>query len=173
MERWADIAGFEGSYQVSDQGRLRSLDREITNPASGGSYVITGQILNPRRDSDGYAITELWKNGRSTTIKAHRLVLLAFVGRPPSRFVADHIHGQRDDNRLENLRWVSVGANVRNRHKVLGASGVLGVRHRKGKPNPWQAYIHVNGRFRSVGHFSDKEQARAAREAALQEVCNG
>jgi hypothetical protein len=170
MTVWADIAGFEGVYQISDQGELRSLDREIQNKGSGGKYLMNGQTLKPRKDADGYLVTDLWKAGKKTTVKLHRLAAQAFLPTPEAGHVVDHINGKRDDNRLENLRWVSQSQNLYNRRLSAGASGVIGVRFRDGKKNPWQAYITVDGRFKSLGHFPTKQQAANARQEAMKGI---
>lgn len=169
-ETWKDISGFEGIYQISDAGNLRSLDRTVLNTRSGGSYVVKGQVLKPRKDKDGYLMTDLWKAGKPLTVKVHRLVAAAFTpGLAPE---VDHINGQRDDNRSANLRWATPSQNKANSHTRKNKSGVVGVRYIDGKKNPWQAYGSINGKFKSLGHFPTKQLATAARQKHIEEVFN-
>ena len=154
------VVGFEGKYSVDSTGRVYSH--------------LTDRVLRFRSDRDGYQIVDLTvAKGRTSTKKVHRLVAEAFIGpAPDGKGEVDHINGVRDDNRVDNLRWLSVAANRTNKHKCLGASGVVGVRHRPDRRNPWQAYQYVEGRFRSLGHFSNKESAVAAKRRAVEEICN-
>ena len=171
METWKTITGYEGRYQVSDLGRIRSLTRKVNNSHNGG-YEVSGQILKPRSDKDGYLMTDFWKNGNKTTVKIHRLVAIAFIEGFDDTKVVDHINGVRNDNRASNLRWVSQSQNLHNRRQSTSESGVVGVCFRKEKRNPWQAYINVAGKFKSLGHFPTKELATQARQTAVLEVFN-
>lgn len=111
MERWLPIDGYEGVYEVSDQGRVRSLDR-VTHD---GKHL-RGQILAPFRMPSGHIRYGLGRYGKSRTVKAHRLVLIAFVGPPPEGMEALHRNGNPADNRLENLRW---GTKSENAHDAV------------------------------------------------------
>lgn len=170
-EIWKDIRGFTGVYQISNVGNLRSLDRTILNKGSGKTYQIKGKTLKPRTDAYGYLITDLWLNGRKTTVKIHRIVAAAFISGSGSE--VDHINGRRDDNRVTNLRWVNSSQNKLNRHKCRGASGVIGVCFRPFRKNPWQAYGRIDGKWKSLGCFPTKSLATIARQKHLEEVFNG
>jgi hypothetical protein len=161
-EEWRDCVGFEGYYQVSNLGNIRSLDRMVRTNAKKPTYrQHKGKNLKPRKDAYGYLITCFWVEGKKSTVKIHRLVLDAFIGVEP-RFVCDHLNGVRDDNRLENLRWATVKENNNNRHKCNGASGHVGVRMDK-RNGRWQSYITVEGKFMHVAYCETKEQAVIAR----------
>lgn len=137
-------------HEVSLDGRVR---------------VCGSKELRSRPDKDGYRLFSLWDGARYITAKAHRLVAEGHVPNPEGHPEVDHINGNRADNRAENLRWASPTSNKINRHRCNGASGVIGVRHRPDKPNPWQAYAHISNRFKSLGHFATKEAAVQARRA--------
>lgn len=103
-ETWKDIAGFEGYYQVSDQGRVRSLDRTIPHKRFG-TVNRKGRIIAPGSNPAGYVIYGLKREGKTKGRTAHTLVLEAFVGPRPEGKEACHNDGDRKNNRLENLRW--------------------------------------------------------------------
>ena len=149
MSTWLPVIGFEGLYEVSDLGMIR-------NPR-------TGLILKPRIDKDGYLVITLSKRNKQYGRKVHRLVLEAFVGTAPAdKPETDHINRNKQDNSIVNLRWADRSLNSRNTAPRC-YSGIKGVRFRIDRPNPWQAYARHEGKFVSLGHFSDKMAAAAAR----------
>lgn len=110
-EEWRDIEGFDG-YQVSNMGRVKSLDRIVQCGSS--TRRIPGLILKIRKDKDGYDTVGFKKGkyGKSYLLKVHRLVAKAFIPNPNNYECIDHINGVRDDNRVENLRWCTVKMNA-------------------------------------------------------------
>lgn len=109
METWKDIPGFEGSYQVSDLGNVRSLSRQVRTIAHGveAVRVMSGKVLRSG-DCRGYRIVNLAGKG---TIAVHRLVALAFL--PNRNESVNHINGNKTDNRAINLEWLSLSDNQR------------------------------------------------------------
>jgi len=117
MEIWKDVPGFVGQYQVSNKGRVRSLDREIEQMSRWETPYkknIRGVILRPGRMTAGHMSVSL---GRSNSQCVHKLVLLAFVGFAPEGYECLHDNGDPADNRLENLRWGTRGDNIRDAHR--------------------------------------------------------
>lgn len=111
-EVWKDAFGYEGIYEVSNLGRIRSLDREVWN---GTNYhTKSGRILNTFKKPDGYVVTQLTKDGISKTVSMHRLVALTFLPKIENKDFVDHINTVRDDNRVINLRWVTRSENHMN-----------------------------------------------------------
>lgn len=101
-ETWKPVIGFEGRYEVSDLGRVRSLDSSHPNPRNKSLLCKRkGRVLKQRL-SAGYFGVSL---GQGVTRITHRLVLEAFVGPCPERMEACHNNGNRTDNRASNLRW--------------------------------------------------------------------
>lgn len=97
-EEWKAVVGYEGLYEVSSAGRVRSLDRldSIGRPRKGHERKLSVW---------GRSITVSLDNGWSKTFAVHRLVLEAFVGPCPEEWEAHHKNGDLRDNRLENLQW--------------------------------------------------------------------
>lgn len=110
-ELWMPALGFEGSYEVSDHGRIRSLDRMITD-SRGREYGRKGKILSPPTLPNGYVHCMLSKGVRKYV---HRLVLEAFVGPCPDGMEACHGDGVRTNNALRNLRWDTRSENHRDK----------------------------------------------------------
>ena len=101
-ERWKPVVGYEGLYEVSDQGRVKSFYKSAT-----------GKIRQPVDDTHGYWDLMLSKNGTSKHHKVHWLVLEAFVGPRPQGYYGCHKNDVRKDNRLENLYWGTPKENSR------------------------------------------------------------
>lgn len=118
-EIWKDIPEYLGIYQVSNTGRVRSLDRIIHNNGTHTDCKIKGKVLTPNKDNGGYLYVGLYsKNKRkSSSVKIHRLVAFAFCDNYEIGKEANHKNGIRHDNRSENLEWVSRSVNIRDRYK--------------------------------------------------------
>jgi len=105
-ERWRSVVGFEGIYEVSNLGRVRSLDRNVVY-VSGRTQAWRGQILKPTPSGNGYLAVELCRNGTGKTTNIHTIVAASFLGpRPPNKQVA-HRDGDKENPRLSNLRYAT------------------------------------------------------------------
>ena len=109
-EIWKDIPGYEGYYQVSCQGNVRSVDREFVN-SIGRHCFIKGMPINPRIEK-GYYRLGLKKHQEMKMFNVHRLVALVFIPNPCNFETVNHINGVKTDNRVENLEWCTVKQNV-------------------------------------------------------------
>ena len=114
-EIWKDVQGYEGLYQVSNLGMVKSLGRFVVRPLSQKGYRWKAEkILKPRKNHYGYLRFNLYKDGKRKTISVHRLVAIAFIPNPENKPHIDHINTIRTDNNVKNLRWVTVQENARN-----------------------------------------------------------
>ncbi|MFB4275792.1 NUMOD4 domain-containing protein [Nonomuraea sp. MTCD27] len=111
-ETWIDIAGYEGHYQVSDHGQIRSLPR-FRAGRGGLPTKVSGRILRPGTGSNGYLFVILSKNARSTNARIHRLVAAAFLPNPEQRPEVNHLDGDKTNNHVTNLEWATRQENVR------------------------------------------------------------
>ena len=111
QEIWKDIKEYEGLYQVSNLGRVRSLPRTARN--NNGYRKVVERFLKLNLVY-GYFTARLNKNNKGRLFKVHRLVAEAFIPNPENKPCIDHINGCRTDNRVENLRWVTYKENSNN-----------------------------------------------------------
>jgi hypothetical protein len=119
-EIWKDIKGYEGLYQVSNLGRVRSLDRYVRHKKIGSIRLLKGKIMSPTvSSSTGYLVTTLYNKGKGKQVTIHRLVAEAFIPNPIEKTEINHINGIRDDDRVENLEWVNRSENQLHAYKFL------------------------------------------------------
>jgi hypothetical protein len=109
-ERWRPVAGYEGLYEVSDFGRVRSLDRKVTQRGKRGcvmTRLLAGRVLSPatNRDRGGYRYVNLHVDGQQCLRRVAVLVAAAFLGPRPFGMETCHRNGVADDDRAENLRY--------------------------------------------------------------------
>ncbi|MFF1540504.1 NUMOD4 motif-containing HNH endonuclease [Microbacterium sp. NPDC058269] len=132
-ENWLPIPGWEGLYEVSDLGRVRSLDR--LSPVRGGSLALRkGRVRSLGTDRYGRRCIPLSRNGVQTMKQVHRLVLEAFVGPCPAGQEACHWDGDPTNNKLENLRWDSHTANEADKLRIGPHYETLRAECRRGHP---------------------------------------
>lgn len=112
-ERWLPVPEHEGLYEVSDYGRIRSLDR--VSEYAGRRRRIRGRILRPRPMLSGHLQVHLAKDGVNENRLVHHLVLLAFVGPRPDAMEGCHNDGDPANNRVGNIRWDTRSANCYDR----------------------------------------------------------
>lgn len=114
MEIWKDVAGYEGLYQVSNHGRVRSLDRYVPHKTFGQKFC-KGHIMATHVTNSGYLCVNLCKDNKYTSYDVHRLVAIAFLNVDDvNGLEVNHIDENKKNNRADNLEWVTKSQN--NRH---------------------------------------------------------
>lgn len=109
-EIWKDIPDYEGYYQASSEGRIRSVGREVAYN-DGRVRIHNGKVLKPGM-SRGYLIVNLCKNGKVKALYIHRLVWMTFNGAIPDGLQVNHIDECKTNNRLENLNLMTCKENI-------------------------------------------------------------
>ena len=107
MEEWKSIPGYEGLYEVSSYGRVRSVDRYDNR-----NCFRKGKVLSPGIRLDGYLIINLCCNGKYKTISVHRLVALTFLPNPDNLPCVNHKDEDKTNNRVDNLEWCTQQYNL-------------------------------------------------------------
>lgn len=113
-ELWKDIKGYEGLYQVSNLGNVKSLERLVYNQHN--NYIKPERILKPRRKEDGYLQVYLYNNGKKQAY-VHRLVAESFIPNTDNKAQVNHIDFNKENNIVENLEWVTAVENLRHYRK--------------------------------------------------------
>lgn len=97
-EEWRPVVGFEGLYECSSLGNVRSVDRK-------NRKFCKGCVLKQRKSTNGYMVVTLWKNNRKKLCTVHRLIIKSFIPNPNNLPECNHKNECKTDNRVENLEW--------------------------------------------------------------------
>lgn len=128
-EEWKDIVGYIGRYQISNMGRVKSLYRIFKGKGSGsgsGIHRVNERILIENFDKYRYKYCILSKDAVTKTFKVHRLVALSFIPNPEDKPQVNHIDGNKSNNRLDNLEWVTASENITHANRIgLHDSNIL------------------------------------------------
>ena len=149
-EIWKDIKGYEGLYQVSNLGRVKSLKRNSR---------LFDKLIMGGVNSCGYRIVFLIKDKIRKTVSVHRIVGETFIENTMFNKCINHINGIKIDNIVSNLEWVTQRENIHHYHCVLQSKHNvnMGVRQLRKK---WTARYYINGKNNYLGVFETKEDAQ-------------
>lgn len=128
-ETWVDIKGYEGHYQVSNKGGVRSLDRTVNIGKS--KQFKKGIVLKITKKRGGYLGVCLRKNGKSKNFYVHRLVAINFIENKNNLPQVNHIDGNKLNNNVSNLEWSSSKDNVLHSYKNNLKYGMVGINNPK------------------------------------------
>ena len=165
-EEFRSIPGYEGYYEVSNFGNVKSLKREFL---INGKYpsTVKEKILRQTLNKDGYYRILLYKDGKREQFNIHILVAMVFLGHVPDghKIVVDHIDNNKLNNRVSNLQLISQRENS-SKDKKNGTSKYVGVTWNKDR-DKWVSRITINGKFKYLGYFTSEEEAAEAYQNAL------
>lgn len=165
--KWRPVPGYEGIYEASTDGIVRSLTRLVSHPRLNKQTVI-GRVLKQCARPNGYLCVQISRDGKQSPVSVHRLVASAHIGQIQNGMHVDHKNGVRTDNRLENLRIVTPRQNSRNSLAPQSANGNRGVSfcsHGRRKKR-WRVTIRLGDKRHHVGNFLTLEEAVSARREA-------
>lgn len=116
MEIWKDVPGYDGIYEVSSAGRVRTAENKTTHSIRAGERKWRQRILKQKTDADGYKRVSLWKDKKAKWFLVHRLVAMAFVEIEEGKDFVNHKDGMPGNNGISNLEWCTSKEN--NAHAV-------------------------------------------------------
>ena len=172
IEEWRPVVGYEGLYEVSNTGQVRSLDRYVKY-SNGRIHLYKGKVLSPGIKPDGYLLINLCCNGKHNTIRVHRLVTEAFLPNPDNLPEVNHKDEDKTNNRVENLEWCDYvyNNNYGTKPERLSKSKIGRIPWNKGVPMSEEIKIKLRGRTFSEEHrkhLSDAQKNRPRSEEEIQ-----
>lgn len=170
MEIWKDIKDYEGIYQVSNYGRIKSLKRLIVTDKK--NYRVKEKLIGSN-NYDGYISVGLSKKGKTKHFKLHSLVAMAFLGHKPDGYnkVVNHKDLNKKNNHIDNLEIVNQRYNSNAKH-LKSTSKYIGVSWSK-KSKKWTSAITVKSKSYYLGRFDKEKDAREIYLKAVKKIENG
>ncbi len=168
MEKWKQIKGYEGLYEISNHGRVRSMDRVVTY-SNGNKVNYKGKIR--KASCSEYRLIALSKKGKVKMFKISRLVANHFIPKKVGKNIVNHMDGNKYNDHFLNLEWCTYSENTlhafdtglnKSKNKV---PGVFFQTSRK----KWASYLYRDGKNIFIGRFKTKEEAVKKRQKYLDE----
>lgn len=169
---WRDVPGYEGYYQVSNTGIVRSLDRWVIYK-NGRKQLYKGKIIDGS-NINGYKQITLSKNGKQKRFFIHQVVAMVFLDHKPNghTLVVDHIDGDKSNDNVDNLRIVTSRDNITTcfrKDRDSLTSEYVGVYFDKAK-GKWATQICFDGKQIHLGYFLDEKKASDTYQKALSKI---
>lgn len=118
QEEWRPVKDWEGLYEVSCFGNVRSVDRYV-RAKLGSTKLARGQSIRLQGSHDGYSVVRLKRSGLHKLLRVHRIALIAFVSPPPfADAQVNHIDGNKKNNVVSNLEWVTKSENMKHAYRT-------------------------------------------------------
>lgn len=159
-EIWKDVIGYEGYYQVSNNGKVKSL--------------LSNKILKCRIKDNLYNYVGLYKKNKINNHYIHRLVAINFIHNHENKKTVNHKNGNKNDNRIENLEWATQSENNYHAYRCLGKkgseSGKFGELNKMSK----KVYQYLNGELiNTFGSTLEAQRKTQTSSSSISRVCNG
>lgn len=170
QEIWKDIPEYEGLYQVSNLGNVKSLSRKVFLN-NKYRYLSKEKLLKPVIIKSGYLIICLHKNLKQKSFYIHKLVAISFLNHIPCGFklVVDHINNNKLDNNVVNLQIITTRENTSKNKKLSISSKYVVVSWCKSQ-NKWYSCIRINSKTKNLGYFKNEIDAHLAYQNKLKEL---
>jgi len=170
-EIWKDVKGYEGLYQVSSFGNVKSLERAIKNSFGNNYRTVKEKLLKPGIDGFGnYYYVGLSKNRVVKNNNIHQLVAIAFHNHKPCgcKLVVNHIDFNKLNNHYKNLEIITTRENSNKKH-LKSSSEYIGIYWDKTNKK-WTAQIQINGKRKHLGRFVNEIDAHLAYQNELKKI---
>lgn len=175
QEIWENIKGYEGFYEASNLGNIKSLERKVWTVRNKCFSILKEKILKQTLDKVGYLTVNLHKNGKSKAIRVHLLVWDAFGDSPRNgrELQVDHIDNNKIHNSIENLQILTSRQNTVKYHLSVKKNGLPTGVYKKNTAvkKKYYSIIRLEGRLNHLGYFLTKSGADLAYQKAL--ISNG
>lgn len=182
-EEWRDIPNYEGYYQISNLGRVKSLDREIIN-VNGKIFLRKGKVKAQMIDKGGCKRVNLYKDGILKCCPVHRLVAKTFIPNPENKPEVNHIDGNKQNNSVYNLEWCTRSENQQhawniglkeNARKACSVNGKNNCANnaRKSLSKPILQFDLYNNLIREWKSMHEAEKALKIANTHISECCRG
>jgi len=112
LEQYKAIKNYEGIYEVSNKGNVRTVEGKITYTEHHGVRHWKQRVLKPKTDKAGYKRVSLWKNGKHKDYQVHRLVAETFIRKKSEMNIVNHLDGNPENNSVDNLEWTNYKGNL-------------------------------------------------------------
>lgn len=173
-EKWKAIEGYEGAYEVSNFGNVRSVDRDIVY-SNGRVVSYKGNTKKQTVDKYGYAYVGLYSNQKHKQGMTHRLVAKAFIPNIDNKPQVNHIDGNKTNNNVENLEWVTPHENYIHAVKngLSDSKASLNIANKVRLHKPFAQYT-LDGEFiRKYNNYNEMEDITGFKRQCVAKCCHG
>lgn len=126
-EIWKDVQGYEGQYKVSNLGRVKSIKRKLDSGRSVSEKILNSS--SKKKTQDGYLMVAL----AGKTFRVNRLVAAAFIPNPNNKPVVNHIDGDKENNKADNLEWATISENMLHAYRCGLKTAMIGEKNPNAK----------------------------------------
>lgn len=167
-EEWRDIDGYVGYYQISNNGRVKSIDRVIIR-SNNKKQTFKERIIRPAKSPNGYLSVSLFKNGKGKQHTIHSLVATAFLANKNE--CINHIDGNKENNCVDNLEWCTYSENLYHANKL----GLVKHKSRYGKDNSNAKSVvqTLNGRIVKIWDSMADAERNGFSVKSISNCCRG
>lgn len=168
-EIWKDVVGYEGLYEVSSLGNIKSLAKKVKMP-NNGYRIQNEKLLVLCKDTKGYYSVKLCLKGKAKSYNVHKLVAISFLNNKTDgtqKIVVDHIDSNPLNNKVENLQLITQRENTSKTKR--GSSKYTGVFYAT-KLKKWRSSIYINGKKIHLGYYNTELEASEIYQNKLKQI---
>ena len=166
-EVWKPVIGYEGKYEVSNYGNVKSLERIDRN-----GHFRKGKILKPQKQRNGYVVVHLSNDGEAKWNTVHRLVACAFLDKPPGCDIINHLDNNRENNYVDNLEWTTLKGNMQHAAKQ-GRMHYVPENLKRAQESKKRKVIAYNGFKEMIFNSISEAEERGFNHRHISSCCRG